>query len=100
MTTAGAMTTVVNFTDTTGSFLGSNPYASLVKDSAGNFYGTTYSGGASVAGTVFKLSSAGVFTTLASLTGDGAQTNSGAQPGYGPLIIGPSGNLYGTTTGG
>jgi uncharacterized repeat protein (TIGR03803 family) len=98
MTTTGSMTTVVNFTDTTGGFQGSSPYASLVKDSAGNFYGTTYAGGANGMGTVFEFSSGGVFTTLASLTGDGSQANCGAQPGYGPLCIGPSGNIYGTTT--
>ncbi len=41
------------------SFNGSNgntPYAGLIADAAGNLYGTTYSGGASNDGTVFKLS--------------------------------------------
>ena len=35
---------------------GSNPYAGLIMDAAGNLYGTTFRGGASNAGTVFELS--------------------------------------------
>jgi uncharacterized repeat protein (TIGR03803 family) len=35
---------------------GAYPYAGLILDSAGNLYGTTYQGGSSGAGTVFKLS--------------------------------------------
>ncbi len=34
---------------------GANPYAPLLRDKTGAFYGTTYSGGTSNAGTVFKL---------------------------------------------
>jgi uncharacterized repeat protein (TIGR03803 family) len=38
---------------------GSEPIAGLIGDSAGNVYGTTYNGGASNAGVVFKLNKAG-----------------------------------------
>jgi uncharacterized repeat protein (TIGR03803 family) len=34
---------------------GANPYAGLVRDTKGNLYGTTVSGGTSNAGTVFKV---------------------------------------------
>jgi uncharacterized repeat protein (TIGR03803 family) len=71
---------------------GSSPYASLISDSSGNLYGTTYSRGALGYGTVFKLAQGSrTITTLASFNG----TN-GANP-YASLIIDGSGNLYGTT---
>jgi uncharacterized repeat protein (TIGR03803 family) len=34
---------------------GANPYAGVIRDSAGNLYGTTYYGGAAGAGVVYKL---------------------------------------------
>src|SRR5208337_4539248 len=43
---------------------GANPYAGLVRDAAGNLYGTTFQGGASSNGTVFKVDSAGNETVL------------------------------------
>ncbi len=60
-------------------------------DPAGNLFGTTVSGGAHNAGTVFELTPSGQFTTLYSFTGgaDGAQPQSG-------VIRDPGGNLYGT----
>ena len=78
---------------------GANPTAGLVMDASGNFYGTTYSGGANGAGTVFKLAPNGsggyVETVLYAFTGgvDGGQPN-------GSLVMDSSGNLYGTTSGG
>ena len=74
---------------------GGYPYGSLIRDSAGNFYGTTNGGGASGAGVVFKLDTSGNETVLYSFTG-------GADGGY-PLagvIRDSAGNLYGTTNGG
>ncbi len=100
MTTGGALASLVSFTGDVGSFRGSSPYATLAKDGAGNFYGATYFGGAAKTGTIFRLSSGGTFTSLVELTGSGPQANSGAAPAYGPPIIGPSGNLYGTTSAG
>jgi uncharacterized repeat protein (TIGR03803 family) len=71
---------------------GANPHAGLIRDPAGNFYGTTEGGGASGAGTVFKLSPAGKETVLYSFTG-GADGN---DPVAG-VIRDSAGNLYGTT---
>ena len=70
---------------------GSNPYASLVRDSAGNLYGTTFTGGAHNAGTVFRLAPSGNFSVLYTFAGG----RSGANP-YAGLIRDAKGNLYGT----
>jgi uncharacterized repeat protein (TIGR03803 family) len=80
----------------TGGADGSNPYAGVIADSAGNLYGTTYIGGTANAGVVFKLTPSGQETVLYTLTG-GAD---GGNP-YAGVIADPDGNLYGTTvTGG
>lgn len=71
---------------------GGTPYASLVRDSAGNLYGTTFAGGAGSAGTVFKLDTTGKETVLHNFKG-GAD---GASPIAG-LARASGGGLYGTT---
>jgi uncharacterized repeat protein (TIGR03803 family) len=48
---------------------GGNPYAGVIRDSAGNFYGTTYYGGTANVGVVYRLTSTGVETVLHSFTG-------------------------------
>ncbi len=78
-----------------GSPDGMFPFGSLVRDSAGNLYGTTTGGGAYGLGTVFKLSAAGQFTLMYNFTGG----NDGTSPA-GTLVRDASGNLYGTTTAG
>ena len=63
----------------------------LVKGSDGNFFGTTYQGGASGLGNVIKITPAGVLTTLYSFAGsDGSYPNAA-------LVQGTDGNFYGTT---
>ena len=64
-------------------------------DKNGIFYGTTTAGGASGAGTVFKITRKGVETVLYSFTGH----PDGSKP-VGGLAIDKAGNLYGTTTSG
>jgi uncharacterized repeat protein (TIGR03803 family) len=71
---------------------GANPYAGLVRDHAGNFYGTTSAGGTANQGTVFKIDTAGTETVLYSFQGG----NDGAQP-MAPLVLDSQGDLYGTT---
>jgi|SRR5579863_6279683 len=89
---AQTFTILYSFTDGAD---GGQPYASLVRDSAGNLYGTTAVGGASNFGTVFKVDTAGKETVLYSFNG-GAD---GANPWAG-LTWGPGGHLYGTTEAG
>jgi uncharacterized repeat protein (TIGR03803 family) len=90
---SAAVTTLASFNGTNGSFPA--PVGSLVIDSSGDLYGTTYYGGASNDGTVFELAAgSGTITTLASFNG-----SNGANP-YAGVVMDSSGNLYGTTYGG
>ena len=78
---------------------GARPWG-LIRDQAGNLYGTTSEGGnlscpddTNGCGTIFKVDYSGVFTTLhvfAGSPGDGANP----QPG---LVLDSAGNLYGGT---
>jgi uncharacterized repeat protein (TIGR03803 family) len=68
--------------------------AGVVRDPAGNLYGTTKNGGASSQGTVFKIDASGNETVLHSFSGiDGANPSSG-------LVLDSAGDLYGTTASG
>jgi len=71
---------------------GAFPLAGLVRDSAGNLYGTTAYGGAAESGTVFELEASGPEKVLYSFMG----TTDGAVP-RAPLTLDSHGNLYGTT---
>jgi uncharacterized repeat protein (TIGR03803 family) len=77
---------------------GASPYAGLIRDAAGNLYGTTASGGANNHGTVFEVNSTGQETVLYNFCSDGG---SNCTDGYDPmagLIQDAAGNLYGTTS--
>jgi uncharacterized repeat protein (TIGR03803 family) len=74
---------------------GASPYASLTLDAAGNLYGTTAAGGASNAGTVFRLDRRGALTVLHSFTG----MTDGGKP-FSSVTRDGAGNLYGTTNSG
>ncbi|MEJ0047628.1 MAG: choice-of-anchor tandem repeat GloVer-containing protein [Rhodospirillales bacterium] len=83
----------------TGGADGGTPRAGLLRDSAGNLYGTTLDGGAHRhgpygSGTVFRIAPDRTETVLHSF-GNGRD---GAYPAAG-LIADSSGNLYGTTSG-
>jgi len=73
---------------------GDEPTAGLIMDSAGNLYGTTYGGGVSYTGTVFKISASGTESVLHSFGPDSG--TDGVLPVAG-LIADSAGNLYGTT---
>jgi len=84
VTQSGAETVLYSFTD-------GGPVAGLVRDTQGNFYGTTERGGSSFDGTVFKLSPSGVQTLLHIFTGG----SDGQYPESGLVRVGKA--LYGTT---
>jgi len=77
-----------------------NPYAGLIFDSAGNLYGTSYSGGKGARGTVFELSptsggswTAKILHSFDAVAGDGQLPIAG-------VVMDSAGNLYGTTSNG
>ena len=72
---------------------GARPGSTLVADSAGHLFGTTFTGGPGTYGTVFELSGFDhrTLTTLAAFSGP-----NGANP-IGGLTLDAAGNLYGTT---
>jgi len=72
---------------------GIGPFAGVVRDTAGNLYGTTSEGGANGFGSVFEVSATGEETVLYSFQGG----SDGANP-YAPLVRDSYGNLYGTTS--
>ncbi|MBV8977141.1 MAG: hypothetical protein JO261_06610 [Alphaproteobacteria bacterium] len=76
---------------------GANPAASLIQDSKGNFYGTTYAGGGTGCGgggcgTVFKFSADGTENVLYAFQGG----SDGRNP-WCTLVEDEDGTLYGTT---
>ena len=96
ITPAGVVTNLHDFSGTDGIY----PVAGLLLGKDGNFYGTTSAGGATYVdgntpgnGTVFRITPAGVLTTLHSFTGYPAD----GQGPRGTLIQGSDGNFYGTT---
>ena len=79
---------------------GQTPIAGLIRDEAGNFYGTTFRGGAYGGGTVFKLRRAGDGLwrerVLYSFCASGFPCEDGLRV-YAGVVFDGSWNLYGTT---
>jgi uncharacterized repeat protein (TIGR03803 family) len=86
---AAAPQTLYHFTGPPDAFL---PNAGLVRDADGNFYGTTFYGGAFNMGVVYKITPKGTETVLHSFSGG----SDGAYPAA-ALFVGQGGILYGTT---
>jgi len=95
ITAAGKESVLYAFT---GKADGANPVAGLMRDKAGNLYGTTEFGGdlngcsGTGCGTVFELSSGGEMSVLYTFTGG----DDGGQP-VANVIGDAKGDLYGTT---
>jgi len=92
--TGGAQTVLHNFTGPDGAY----PIGGLVRDAAGNLYGTTSGGGnttglcgARGCGVIFKLDAGGNFTLLHEFNSEDGQGVTGA------MILDSAGNLYGVS---
>jgi len=83
---------LLNLHSFTGGSDGGFPEAGLAQGRDGNLYGTTGGGGTGDNGTVFKISTNGVLTSLYSFSGG----NDGRFP-YAALVQSSDANLYGTT---
>jgi len=98
---SGTFTLIYSFCPVSGCVDGAFPYAALVEGADGQYYGVTQSFGAYnyAGGTVFKVSTAGVLTTLHSFCQTLNSYNSCTDGGYptAALTIGGDGNFYGTT---
>jgi uncharacterized repeat protein (TIGR03803 family) len=90
VTPAGKLTNIHSFSSNGDD--GGFPQGGVILGTDGNFYGTTYEGGTSASGVVFKVTSGGTYMTLYSFTGG----SDGGFP-YAPPIEGNDGNFYGTT---
>ena len=75
---------------------GANPEGKLLRDAAGNLYGTTFAGGAVGEGTVYTIDNTGKEKILFTFSGE---FQTGGFPAT-PLIRDQAGNLYGIADGG
>jgi uncharacterized repeat protein (TIGR03803 family) len=96
ITAEGALTTLHAFDDTDGAQV----FAGVAQGTDGNFYGTTYSGGAydscfGTCGTIFEITPSGQLTTLYNFCSQ-ANCADGDNPLAG-LAQGTDGKFYGTT---
>jgi len=92
ITTNGAFASLYSFTNGND---GANPTAALTLGPDGNFYGSSMNGGTDKAGTIFKITTNDILTSLYSFTNgtDGANPQSA-------LVLGNDGNFYGFTANG
>ena len=95
MTPAGVMTTPP--WHSFASFDGSEPMSGLVQATDGNFYGTTFGVANMSTGSIFKITPAGVLTTLHIF--NQPRGLNGRLP-IGGLVQATDGNFYGTTSAG
>ena len=94
ITPSGTLTVLHTFDGTDGDY----PRAALIQATDGNFYGTTFQGGAYGQGTVFAITPSGSLTTLYSFCPQSGCAD-GANP-VGGVIQASDGNFYGTTNAG
>jgi uncharacterized repeat protein (TIGR03803 family) len=97
---SGVLTTVIEFTGTSPGNKGAKPKARLVGDLAGNFWGTTWQGGAVGGyGTIFEIDPiTEALTTVAEFTNNVGDVRGGLPAAE--LVADGVGSFWGTTMGG
>ena len=104
ITPKGTLTTIYNFCSKPNCTDGGSAHGGLIQARNGDLYGITVEGGANPgpggygAGTVFKITTSGTFTTLYNFCTQ-ATCADGSYPQAG-LVQAATGDLYGTTTDG
>jgi len=103
MSAKGTLTAIYSFCGQSGCPDGYLPLGELVEGLDGNFYGTTYGGGANSnfcgggCGTVYRITSGGTLVTIYNFC-EQAKCADGYLPAAG-LALATDGNFYGTNTG-
>jgi uncharacterized repeat protein (TIGR03803 family) len=86
------LTTLIVFNGTTGA----QPFGGLITDAESDLFGTTNSGGATGAGTVFEIANTATGYATTPITLVSFNSTTGAQT-FGGLITDATGDLFGTT---
>jgi uncharacterized repeat protein (TIGR03803 family) len=94
ITTAGKLTTLYSFCTLASCADGQTPLGALIQATDGNFYGTTFLGGANNQGTIFRFKLPATLTTLYTFCKE-AGCSDGANPIAG-LMQNTNGEFYGT----
>lgn len=94
LTAAKKLTVLYNFDATGGTPDGVRPYAGLVQATDGSFYSVTSAGGTNAAGTLYKITSTGLYTSLSNFA-----AGTGSLP-FATLRQHTNGKFYGEATNG
>jgi uncharacterized repeat protein (TIGR03803 family) len=92
---SGTLTTLHSFCSDSGCTDGQSAYAGLIQAAGGSLYGTTSTGGANNAGTIYRITPGGTLTTVYSFCSQSRCTD-GSTP-IGGVIQATRGDFYGTT---
>jgi uncharacterized repeat protein (TIGR03803 family) len=87
ITPSGTLTTLHSFCTLTGCADGSGPFSPVIQGRDGNLYGTTYSGGTTGWGTLFKITLGGTFSVVYTFDAAHGEAPNG-------VIQGSDGNFY------
>jgi len=94
------ITALHSFCSAQGCNDGSGSPSSLLQAADGNFYGTTFLGGANTGGVVFQLTPTGNYTVLHSFCSPNATSCPDGLDPVGSLVQADNGNIYGVTSAG